>query len=52
MPGPRTVTREEYDKIRAALERKYDYANLPEEKKADFDAEFDKTITVPTSDKE
>lgn len=46
MAGPRYVTREKYDKIRAYLEDKYHYDTLPDERKALFDAAFNRTITV------
>ena len=48
MSSPRTVTQEEYAKIRAALERKYNYAKLPEDKKAAFNEELHKAIAAPT----
>ncbi len=46
MAGPRKVTQEEYDKIRSSLEDRYHYDEMSDEKKAMFDSEINKTITV------
>lgn len=46
MAGPRKISQEEYDALRSTMEEKYNYSEMSDEKKALFDAEFDK-IAVP-----
>lgn len=50
MAGPRKVSQEQYDKLRSKMEEQYDYENMSDEKKAQFNAEFDK-IVVPENNK-
>lgn len=46
MAGPKKVTQEEYDEFRSRMEDKYDYENMSDEEKADFDKKIDQVAVV------
>ena len=46
MAGPRKVSQEQYDKLRASMEDKYGYDKMSDADKDRFDTEFDKSVVV------
>ena len=46
MAGPKKVTQEESDEFRSRMEDKYDYENMSDEEKADFDKKIDQVAVV------
>ncbi len=46
MAEPMKVSKEDYDKFRANMEDKYDYENMSDEEKADFDKKIDQVAVV------
>lgn len=46
MTEPKKVSKEDYDEFRSNMEQKYDYKNMTDEEKADFDRKIDQVAVV------
>lgn len=46
MVGPKKVSQEEYDEFRSRMEDKYEYKDMSDEEKADFDSKIDQVAVV------